>query len=127
MPKTSVVFFRDTDGSVPFLDWIDAEVAKRDQRAVAKLRARLNMLRSDGRDLRRPVADILTDGIYELRADFGHVHYRLLYFFIGNTAAVVSHGCTKEAKVPRNEIEIAKKRKELFLSDPERYTYDGDI
>jgi phage-related protein len=116
LPKTSVVFFKDTDGSVPTLVWIAEEVAKRDRRAVAKLRARLNMLRADGRDLRRPVADTLAEGIY-----------RLLYFFAGTAAAVVSHGCTKESKVPPAEIELAKKRKALFEADPERHIYDGEI
>lgn len=127
MPKTSVVFFKDTDGSVPTLVWIDEVVAKRDRRAVAKLQARINMLRVDGRDLRRPVADVLTNGIYELRSEFGRVNYRLLYFFVGSTAAVVSHGCTKESNVPPAEIELARKRKELFESDPERHTYDGEL
>ncbi len=67
MPKTSVVFFKDTDGSVPTKVWIDEVVAKRDRRITAKLQARINMLRADGRDLRRPVAGVLEDGIYELR------------------------------------------------------------
>ncbi len=127
MPETNVVFFKDTDGTIPAKVWIDEVVAKRDRRVVAKLRARINMLRSDGRDLRRPVADVLESGIYELRADFGHVHYRLLYFFVGNTAAVVSHGCTKESQVPPSEIELAKKRKKLFESDSERHTYNGEV
>lgn len=61
---------------------MDDVVAKRDRRAVAKLRARIKMLQSDGRDLRRPIADTLRDGIYELRAEFGGINYRLLYFFV---------------------------------------------
>ena len=127
MSEISVVFFQDVDGSVPAKVWIDEVVARRDRRAVAKLQARLRMLRAEGRNLRRPIADVLRDGVYELRAQFGCVNYRLLYFFAGSTAAVVSHGCTKEAKVPPSEIELAKRRKELFEADPERYTYDGNI
>ena len=127
MPKTDVVFFRDTDGSVPAKVWMDEVVARRDRRAVAKLRARIRMLQNDGRDLRRPVADTLREGIYELRAEFGGINYRLLYFFIGNTASVVSHGLTKEARVPVSEIDLAASRKALFESDPERHTYDGEI
>lgn len=127
MPSTTVVFFRDSDGLVPAKVWMDDVVAKRDRRAVAKMRARIRMLENDGRDLRRPVSDTLRDGIYELRAQFGGVNYRMLYFFCGNTAAVVSHGLTKEAKVPSHEIDVAVRRKALFESDPERHTYDGEI
>lgn len=127
MPKTTVAFFKDADGSVPVKIWLNNEVAKRDRRALAKLRARIHMLRTDGRDLRRPIADILRDGIYELRAQFGGVNYRLLYFFAGGTAAIVSHGITKESRVPEHEIELATRRKALWESDPERYTYDGEV
>ena len=126
MPNTSVVFFKNSNGSVPTKVWIDEVVAKRDRRAVAKLAARLNILRSEGRSVRRPVADFLQKGIYELRAEFGGVNYRLLYFYVGDQA-VISHGCTKEAEVPLREIEFAIRNRDLFESDPERYTYDGEI
>lgn len=69
----------------------------------------------------------MRDGIYELRTQFGGVNYRLLYFFIGNMAAVVSHGLTKEAKVPPADIDVAVRRKALVESDAERYIYDGEI
>ena len=127
MPKIAVVFYRDSDGSIPIKKWIDNVVAKRDRRAVAKLLVRINMLREDGRDLRIPVVDYLRDGIYELRSEFGGVNYRLLYFFSRNTAVVISHGCTKESVVPDSEIDLAIQHRFLFESDPERYTYYGDI
>ena len=126
MPKTSVVFFRNLNGSVPTKIWIDEVVAKRDRRAVAKLAARINILRTEGRNVRRPIADFLQKGIYELRAEFGGVNYRLLYFYVGDQV-VISHGCTKEAEVPLREIEFAIRNRDLFESDPERYTYEGEI
>jgi hypothetical protein len=39
-------------------------------------------------ELRRPEADYLQDGIYELRVGFQHVNYRMLYFFYKNIAVV---------------------------------------
>lgn len=126
MPKTSVVFFKDKDGSVPVLDWLDGEVARRNRRAAAKCRAWLNLLKSNGRDLRRPIADYLRDDIYELRIQLNNINYRLLYFFSGNTVAVVSHGIVKESKVPDKEIELARERKVLFESDPEEYSYEEE-
>lgn len=105
------------------LDWLDGEVAERDRRAAAKCRARLRMLHTDGRDLRRPIADYLRDGIYELRLAFGSVNYRLLYFFADKKVAVVSHGLAKEARVPPAEIDLALRRRAIFESDPERHSH----
>ena len=77
-----------------------------------------------GHELRRPEADFLRDGIYELRVSLGGIHYRILYFFHGAVAAVVSHGLVKERIVPPKEIDRAIARKKLFESNSERHTYE---
>jgi phage-related protein len=120
------VFFREANGSVPVRRWLFEEVAKRDRRALAKIRARLNMLKRDGWNLRRPAADTLEHGIYELRAHFGRVQYRLLYFFADGPTAVVCHGITKEGKVPAADIALAASRRRAYESDPERHSYDEE-
>ena len=97
MPATEVVFFQEEDGSVPILAWLTDLPQKARLKCLAKL-ARLEEL---GHELRRPEADLLRDGIYELRVRLGSVNYRMLYFFHGRVAAVVSHGLTKEKAVPR--------------------------
>jgi len=116
------VFFKNADGSVPLLDWLD-ELNRRNRRVVLKCRARIKQLRQFGHELRRPVADYLSDGIYELRLEAGGVNYRLLYFFSGDVAAVVSHGITKEARVPQAEIRRALLTKREFEKDPDRHSY----
>lgn len=125
MPKTQVILFQDSDGSVPYKTWLDNEVIKRDIRAAAKCNSLLTMLEDKGRYIRRPQGDYLRDGIYELRTKFGGVNYRLLYFFYGDVIAVVSHGLTKLDVVPDKDIDAAIERKKLFESDPERYSYGG--
>ena len=65
------------------------------------------------------------DGIYELRVSLQGINYRMLYFFHGDTAAVVSHGIVKERVVPPREIDEAIARKRNFVQDPERHTYEG--
>jgi len=57
--------------------------------------ARLELLEASGHELRRPAADFLRGGIYELRAKHKHVQYRLLYFFHGRNIAVIAHGIVK--------------------------------
>jgi phage-related protein len=81
----------------------------------------MRLLATSGHELRRPAADFLRDGIYELRASHGAVQYRILYFFHGRDVVVLSHGITKNQKVPAGEIERAIARKQLVMKDPERY------
>lgn len=119
MPKTRVVLFRDADGSCPFLVWFSELPPK----VQDKCYLRLERLRETGHELRRPEADFLRDGIYELRVGFRGVHYRMLYFFHGAIAAVVSHGLVKEQVVPPKEIDRAVERKKQFEADPSRHTY----
>jgi phage-related protein len=90
----------------------------------AKCIARIQRLRDSGHALRRPEADYLRDGIYELRVGLTGMNYRMLYFFYGQTAAVVSHGFTKERVVPAREIERALQRKAMFEKAPARHTYE---
>ena len=74
--------------------------------------------------MRRPEADFLRDGIYELRVSLQGVQHRILYFFHGTVAAVVSHGLMKERAVPPKEIDRAFERKKRFEVNPRRHTYE---
>src|SRR5580658_6415231 len=110
MPKTKVVFYKEDDGSVPMLEWLDSLQPK----AIDKCTVRIQRLKEMGHELRRPEADFLRDGIYELRVRLQHVNYRMLYFFHGRIAAVISHGLVKEAEVPPKDIEKAIQKKQKF-------------
>jgi hypothetical protein len=74
-------------------------------------------------ELRRPEADLLRNGIYELRVGWEGMNSLILYFFQGRIAAVLAHGIIKEREVPAKEIERALKRKRLFEQDPDGHTY----
>ena len=126
MPATQVIFYQETTGVCPVLDWL-AELRGRNPKAWANCRARLGLLAEFGHELRRPAADFLRDGIHELRAKQGHVQYRVLYFFHGRNVAVLAHSLTKEDAIPTADIERALKRKGLFAQDPERHTYAHEI
>ena len=116
MPKTTIVYFRDDDGTVPVSEWLDA-MEQRDRRIKAKCVASIRMLSESGYQLRRPNADFLRDGIHELRIRFGSVNYRILYFF-HNDKAVLVHSLTKEADVPQRDIALAILRRNKFILDP---------
>ena len=118
MPQTEVLIFAENDGSAPLLEWLDALPAKVQDKCLV----RIERLEELGHELRRPDADLLRDGIYELRARFQNVNYRMLYFF-HEQRAVISHGLTKETAVPEKEIELALKRKRRFESNPDKHTH----
>lgn len=122
VPRVEVVIYREDDGSVPLADWLGGLPAEARDRCLA----RLLLLEEHGRDLRRPHCENLGDGIYELRVRFYRVNYRMLYFFRGRTAAVVSHGFAKEGKIPRKQVAEAAERRTKFERDPDTHTFRGE-
>lgn len=107
------------------VNWL-RELLRTNERAWSNCRARIELLAQSGHELRRPAADYLRDGIYELRAKQGHVQYRLLYFFHGRQVAILAHSLTKEDKIPDVDIERAIKRKKLFEANPKEHTYESE-
>ncbi len=123
---TQVVFYQDSDGTSPVHAWL-LELKRRQRRAFAKCVVRIRRLAQLGYELRRPDADYLRDGIYELRAREGRVNYRILYFFHGQDVAVLAHSLTKESQVPATEIERAIRRMNQFRAAPDRHSYREEI
>lgn len=91
MPQTEVVFYQEKKEDVPVWDWLK-NLRGENWKAYAKCKKAIQMLESLGHELRRPQSDILRDGIHELRVHLGHVNYRILYFFDGRTATVLTSG-----------------------------------
>lgn len=119
MPETEVLIFAESDGSSPFLVWLDRQPPKVQDKCIVFI----ERLEEYGYELRRPQADYLSDGIYELRIKRQKTNYRILYFFHENSA-VISHGFMKQQdKVPVKEIEIATKNMTKFLANPQEHTY----
>lgn len=126
MPRTHLIFFKHVDGTVPVRDWL-CELRQRNRRAFAKCVVRIRRLAELGYELRRPEADLLRGGIYELRVREGRVNYRILYFFHGRDVAVLGHTLTKEDKISDTELNRALQRKAAFESDPAAHSYEEDI
>ena len=122
MAQTKVVLYREVDGTVPLLAWL----ATLPERPQLKCRLRIQRLQELGHELRRPEADYLRDGIYELRVGFRGVNYRMLYFFHGDVAAAISRGLVKQAAVPPKAIDWAVERQKKFEQDPAKHTHEED-
>jgi phage-related protein len=120
VPK--VVLFREANGKTPLLTWLDGRSKKvRDHYYVS-----IDRLRQLGHELRRPEADYLADGIYELRFRCERLNYRIFYFFRGREVIVLSHGILKQgSRVPVRDLDLALRRRLEFLANPERHTHPG--
>jgi len=117
MAEVDVIFYAEK-GQSPAVEWL----AEQPRKVQDKFRFLFGQLHEKGGTLPRPYAAPLRDKIYELRARHQNVNYRLLYFFHGNVAAVLAHGCTKEAAVDESDIDRAIVRRTRFLNDPEGHT-----
>lgn len=118
MPQTELRAYRKDDGTIPLAGWLASLPDKARRNCIVKI-DRLSQL---GFELRRPECDYLQDGIYELRAKYGTVNYRVLYAFAGKNIVLLSHGCTKEKAVPQIEIERAIKNLAQYKTNPDRYS-----
>ena len=125
MPKTDIRVFRDSTGRSDFLDWLGER--GRSLQLRAKCYEKLILLGHFGNELRRPLADYLRDGVYELRFKYRNVNYRIFYGFIGRQIALVSHVATKLDKVAEKDIDTAASRLQLAKSDRDTYTAEMDL
>ena len=116
----TIIFYREADKAVPLLTWLDGLP----QKARLGCIARIELLAEFGHRLRRPHAENLGEGIWELRAKVEGINYRMLYFFHGQQAIVLSHGIVKQqAAVPPADIQQAQARRAAFEADPARHTH----
>jgi len=121
MPETEVLIYCKENQTAPLIEWLDGQQAKVQDKALA----RIDLLHEQGHELRRPVADILRDGIHELRIKHLRVNYRVLYGFAGKRAVLLG-GLTKERRVPDKHIDTAAERLERFMHAPEKHTYSEE-
>jgi len=119
MPQADIRIYQDSDETVPLLDWLDSLP----DRAKDKCGAVIGRLADFGNQLRRPDCDYLSNGIYELRARAGNVHYRVFYSFVGKQVVLLSHDCTKRKKVPNKEIKRAIENLRKYRRNPKAHTY----
>jgi hypothetical protein len=110
--KWHVVYYTDTKECSDVFDFIN----DRKDREKAKILALLAVLEEQGPQLPRPYADILIDGIHELRIKLSGDQVRILYFFCYKDFIVLTNWFTKNTeKVPVREIEKAKKLRNDFI------------
>ena len=119
MPQTDIVIYQESTDDVPLVDWL----VSLPEDARTKCRLKIRRLAEVGHELRRPEADYLRNGIYELRIGHRGINYRILYTFVGHRIALLTHGIVKESRVPSKEIDEAILRKTKWETSPKPHTY----
>jgi phage-related protein len=115
-----ISYYKTVRGDCPFQSFLDGATIKVENK-FAKL---IEVLREEGPNLKRPYADVLRDGIRELRVGFGGDQFRALYFFILGRRVVITHGIIKKTEeVPVAEIERAIRYRRDYCQRLDR----GDI
>ena len=101
---SNIYYFLDERGNSPIEEFIDSLPLKEQ----GKLFAYISELLREGYNLRRPMADYLGHGIYELRPK----NNRLLYFFFQRDSAVLLHAIKKKTyKISESDLDVCIKRK----------------
>ena len=114
-PAWEVIFYEMPGGRCPVREFL-CNLSADDR---VRIDNKVSMLRTSGPSLRRPHAAKLEGDIWELRCKTKSGNYRLLYsFYSRHQAYVILHAILKkQGAVPRNAIEIAKKRMWDFLAE----------
>ena len=119
MPRTELITYKEKSGDVPLLRWLKSLPVK----VRCKWEARFELLEQSGYELRRPACDYLRNDIYELRLRYGTIQCRVLYAFVGRNVVLLSHGFSKEGKVPDIEINRAIMNLKNYLINPSIHTF----
>lgn len=113
MSKWNIIYYEAVDGNCPIEEFINS----RNVNNKAKIFSIFTLLEEKGPNLPRPYADILKEGIHELRIKLSGDQIRILYFFCYKEFIILTHSFTKKTdKVPEAEIKKAIKYKEDFFN-----------
>ncbi|EHU3551945.1 type II toxin-antitoxin system RelE/ParE family toxin [Listeria monocytogenes] len=87
-----------------------AKLEQKDKKTYSKVVDHILYLEQAGHSLRPPKSKHIEDGIFELRP----LNVRVLYCFHDNTAYLLVLYIKKRNDLPRNVIELAKKRRNVI-------------
>lgn len=110
----TVNFYKTQRGRSPVEDFLDSLSSKQAQKIVWVLRL-IEELDMVPRQYLKKLVN--TEDIWEVRVQFGGNIFRLLGFFDGSTLLILTNGFAKKnQKTPRQEIDLAIRRKNEYLS-----------
>lgn len=110
----TVEFYRLPNGNSPIEEFLDSLTGKQAQKVlwILQLVEELDVV---PRQYFKKLAD--SEGVWEVRIQFGNDIFRLLGFFESGTLLILTNGFAKKTqKTPPQEIALAVRRKEEYLT-----------
>lgn len=108
-----VLYYETNNRNCPIREFIDNQ----NKQNQAKILSFFSLLEERGPTLPRPYADLLQEGIHELRIKLQGKQTRVLYFFCFKSFIILTHAFLKTTgKVPTGEIKKAMKYRDDFLN-----------
>jgi len=114
MARTQAVYYRDSRGSEPVDEFVEALPAKRAAKIDDYVEEYLNGKPPDSPPPQFPVTSQIEGELRELRVRFANTRYRILYQRSENLI-VLLHAIEKgTGAVPRSDVELARRRRADF-------------
>ena len=108
-----IEFYQTSSGSKPVEEFLDSLSDKHARKVAWVLRLVERLDRVPEQYLKKLVG---TDQLWEIRIQTGGKSYRLLGFFHGPVLLILTSGFVKkQQKTPRQEIELAERRRTEYL------------
>ncbi|TSA20832.1 type II toxin-antitoxin system RelE/ParE family toxin [bacterium] len=108
-----IEFYQTSSGTRPVEEFLDSLSDQHAQKVAWVLRLVERLDRVPEQYLKKLVG---TDQLWEIRAQAGGKSYRLLGFFDGPVLLILTSGfLKKQRKTPRQEVELAQRRRTEYL------------
>ncbi len=108
-----IVFFKTENGKEPVREWLKDSLSISERKIIG------NDLKTVqyGWPLGMPLVGSLGDSLWEVRSHLEGRIARLIFFMWDNHMVLLHAFIKKTQKIPKDDLDLAKKRKNLFLSD----------
>ncbi len=108
-----ILFFFNEQGVAPVEEFLDSLSAKQAQKLAWVMQLVEELKRVPALYFKKLSG---TEDIWEIRAQLGSDIFRVLGFFIDNNIFIATNGFHKKAmQTPRTEIDLAHRRKQIYL------------
>lgn len=110
--KLEAMFYRTETGTEPVRDWLK-ELPKEDKKIIGEDIKTIQF----GWPLGMPLVDSLSQGLWEVRSKLPSNRIARIIFFMDNNIMILVNGFIKKTqKTPKDQLDLAKKRKKQYES-----------
>ncbi len=111
LKKLDVRFFCTNTGNEPVREWL-ITLSKEDKKIIGDDILKVQFCWPLG----KPLVDNLGEGLWEVRSRLNDRIARVIFYIVGNKMILLHGFIKKTQKTPRQELELAKKRKYIHVA-----------